>query len=435
MDFRWVLKLLSDAEYADVRNIKQSEVEVALRHESAETFERSIERVVCRAVLGGYGIASTDKLDKDSLKKLSMLALKQAKTVKAKVSLAPVKAEKGEIEHEAEKEFDPVVAHELLQSIREKLLSTLGEKYSRSELVISYNHTESALDTSEGTNLSESTPLIDITLYLIAKRIQQGFASRILGGRGGFEIVESKNWDRIVEELVERTRDGMKARSIPATMKWGRCKVILDSEATGGLVHELAHMLEADLHQKRFFRNLKVSSELEVVDDPTLKNGYGSYTWDDEGVKSQKKTLLRDGEVNLLHTRLTATEDGEPGNAHGIIHMPRPIMSNVYLKASDWRMDELFEDARKGVYARGVVRAECDTSDGRFELTPEISYLFERGMVMKPIKHLKVIGNIVDLIQRIDAIGRKIFLRPNIEKGFCISEGGPHLRVDGAVCL
>ncbi len=114
--------------------------------------------------------------------------------------------------------------------------------------------------------------------------------------------------------------------------------------------------------------------------------------------------------------------------------MPRPMMSNIFFKPSDWRMDEMSEDTRRGIYARGVVRADCDTSDGRFEITPEISYLIERGRIGDPIKH-KIIGNIVDLIQRIDAVGREVYLRPNTEKGFFISEGGPHVRIDGAPCL
>ena len=139
--------------------------------------------------------------------------------------------------------------------------------------------------------------------------------------------------------------------------------------------------------------------------------------------------------MNLLHTRLTAAKDGDPGNAHGVTRMPRPMVSNIYISPSDWKMGELFEDARVGIYARGVVSAECDTSDGRIELTPEISYLIEQGQITKPIKHLKLMGNIIDLIQRIDAVGREVSMRPNIEKGFCISEGGPHIRIDGAPCF
>ncbi len=431
----WILKSLSDAKYADVRHIKQHEVEIALRHESSDAFEHFSERVACRAVSEGYGIASTDKLDKGAMKKISKLALRKAKSVKRKVKLKPVKVEEGRVEHEVKNQFDHFRALELMEDLRDRLLLALGKVYSRFELVTSYCHTDSILITSEGTNVSERTPKIDITLYLIAKRIQQGFASKILGGRGGFEIVEGQDWDQISEKLAARARDSMMAKSLSSNLKGRRCKVLLDNEGAGAIAHEIAHMLEADVHQKSFFQSLKVYGELEIVDNPSISQGYGSFTWDDEGVKAHEKVLLKDGVINLLHSRITAAGDGEPGNAHGVIHMPRPMVSNVYIKPSDWKNDEIIADTQKGVYANGVVRAECDISDGNFELIPEISYLIRHGRIGNPIKHLKIMGNILDLIQRIDAAGSDVWLRPNMEKGFCISEGGPHIRIDGAPCL
>jgi TldD protein len=194
-------------------------------------------------------------------------------------------------------------------------------------------------------------------------------------------------------------------------------------------------MLEADVHQKRFFQGLIVERELRVVDDPTLKQGYGSFTWDDEGVKARKKVLLHGDVVNLLHTRLTASSSRDPGNAHGIIRMPRPMVSNVFMNHSDWEETEMVEDTREGFYAKGVIRAECDVSDGSFELTPELSYSIKHRRIGEPVKHLKIMGNIIDLTQRVDAIGKKILLRPSSEKGFCISEGGPLIRINGALCF
>ena len=435
VDLHQTLKLLSDAEYADVRYMKQREVEIGLRHESSDIFECFSEKMMCRVVSGGYGVICTSKLDKSSLKRISKLVLKHAKNAERRVRLAPVKVEEGRVEHKVKKEFDSFDAHELLKSLREQLHSILGKVYARSELVISYRLTESTLVTSEGTNVNECTPMIDITLYLIAKRMQQGFASKTLGGRGGFEIVEGQDWSHILEELANRAKNCMKAKSLPPTLKGGRFKVLLDSEGAGALAHELAHMLEADVYQKSLFRRLKVGGELEIVDNPTLSQGYGSFTWDDEGVKTNKKVLLKDVIMNLLHTRFTASGDGEPGNAHGVIHMPRPMVSNVHIKPADWKISEMFEDTRNGIYTNGVIRAECDTSDGKFELIPEISYFVKQGRIRDSIKHLRIVGNIIDLIQRVDAIGDDVRLRPNIEKGFCISEGGPHIRIDGVPCF
>ncbi|MHA1363608.1 MAG: hypothetical protein ACTSP1_13910 [Candidatus Freyarchaeota archaeon] len=78
IDLFGLLRKMSTARYSDVRLIRQKLVEVALREKSADVFKQSQERVVCRAVSRGYGVASTNNLDAKSLEDISKLALKQA---------------------------------------------------------------------------------------------------------------------------------------------------------------------------------------------------------------------------------------------------------------------------------------------------------------------------------------------------------------------
>jgi len=40
----------------------------------------------------------------------------------------------------------------------------------------------------------------------------------------------------------------------------------------------------------------------------------------------------------------------------------------VYIGPSDWRLNEIFKDTGNGIYIKGSIRAEIDTSDGKFEL-------------------------------------------------------------------
>jgi len=50
-----------------------------------------------------------------------------------------------------------------------------------------------------------------------------------------------------------------------------------------------------------------------------------------------------------------------------------------------------------------------------------------------PIKHLRIICSLRD-IERVDAVGKRLSLRPSYEKGFPISEGAPFIRINGAIC-
>ncbi|MGB9659102.1 MAG: TldD/PmbA family protein [Nitrososphaerales archaeon] len=429
------MEKIPKVKYVDFKTIEYKETQLAFRPESSDVFENRSEKIVCRIIDEGYGVASASKIDTQSAKMVSDLALKQARLAEREVNLLPVKPEVGEVEYKEKKEFDVEEANEILASLRNELKARLGALYVRSELVLSHYHIDSTLVTSEGTDIRESSSLTDLTIYLIIRDILQGFASRILGGKGGLEVLEGRDWDYILNELVSRAKDMLKAKLLSPLERGKSFKVILDSETAGAFAHEVAHMLEADTFQGKFFHGLDVYEDFVLEDNPTIPGAYGSFTWDDEGVRGTRKTLIKKGEIGLLHTRLTAKDDEKPGNAHGITHIPRPTVSNVYIRPSDWSLKEMFEDTKNGIYVKGLVKAEVDTLDGKFELVPEIAYLIRDKKLDEPIKQLKLVDNIRSAIQRVDAIGKLATLRPNVEKGFCISEGAPHIRISGIRCF
>ncbi|MGQ9468707.1 MAG: TldD/PmbA family protein [Nitrososphaerales archaeon] len=435
MDLHKIVEKIPKVKYADFKTINYKETRVTLRPESSEVFEDQSEKIVCRVIDRGYGVASASKIDAQNAETVSELALKQAKVAERRIDLLPIEPEVGEVEYKEKKEFDVEKANEILVSLRNELKARLGALYARSELVLSHYNIDSTLVTSEGTDIRESSPLTDLTIYLIVKDFLQGFASRILGGKGGLEILEGRDWDRILDELVSRAKDMLKAKLLSPLERGKSFKVIFDSETAGAFAHEVGHMLEADTFQGRFFQVLNIHEDFVIEDNPTIPGAYGSFTWDDEGVRGVRKTLIEKGELRLLHTRLTAKNDEKPGNAHGITHIPRPTVSNVYIRPSDWGLKEMFEDTKNGIYVKGLVRAEVDTSDGKFELIPEIAYLVHDKELKTPIKQLRVRDSIRNAIQRVDAIGKLASLRPNLEKGFCISEGGPHIRINGIRCF
>ncbi|MCX8191378.1 MAG: TldD/PmbA family protein [Nitrososphaerales archaeon] len=418
-------------DYADFRIFRQRDLEVALRHDSFDIYEYSSESIIFRTMAdGGYGVASTDDYSVDHIKEVCRLAIKQARMCKGGMALLPIRVEQGEYEHPIKKGIEIDEVCEFLRYLEKEIRDSLSQFYTRSELIFSYHELESDFITSEGSRIRERKPLIEITLYVLAKDHMQGYSSEIVGGMGGYEVILQKPWDRIVEVLVKRAESSSKASA--SKFNGERLKVILDHDGAGAIAHEVAHMLEADTYQKELFANLNFG-DLEIVDDPTLSGGYGSFHWDDEGVKSVKKRLISKDGVNLLHTRLTAKRGDVAGNAHGITHKPRPMISNVFIRPSDWRCEEIFEDTRHGVYAEGIVRAEGDVANGRIEIVPEIAYLIEKKQITKPIRSFRIVGHVSD-IQRIDAIGEECSLRPNVEKGYPVSEGSPYIRIDGINC-
>ncbi|MDA8234988.1 MAG: TldD/PmbA family protein, partial [Clostridia bacterium] len=167
--------------------------------------------------------------------------------------------------------------------------------------------------------------------------IQTGYNA--IGGFAGFEIFEEFTPEAVAGEAARRAILMLEAKPAPA----GKMEVVMAGEAGGTMVHEACgHGLEADLAQKNLSvysgkKGQKVASELiTVIDDSTIANKYGSYSFDDEGVTSRKCLLIKDGELtDYLYDRLSARKEGRESNGHGrresYQHKPIPRMGNTYI--------------------------------------------------------------------------------------------------------
>ncbi|MBS7248005.1 MAG: TldD/PmbA family protein [Candidatus Jordarchaeales archaeon] len=421
------LRTLSAAKYADVRVLKQQSVHVALRGDSAEHSESRINRLVCRCIARGYGVAQVEVNGEVDGREVGERALRQAMVAEGDLQLVEVKVEEGEKRWVAREEFDVERAEEILVGLRNAVYDHLKNVSFRLEAVATFTLTDSFLITSEGTRVREVLPLTDLVAYLVVRGVGEGFSSLCVGGVGGLETVAE--WWRLVEEFVAKAVDSANAKPLSSTFKWRKQTVILDCEAAGALAHETAHMLEGDLYTGQPFKSTELPEEFMLVDDPLLEHGYGSFQWDDEGVKAKRKLLLTRGNVRLLHTRLSAPSGDEAGNAHGVNHKPRPMMSNIYIAPSDWKPREIIEETREGIYVKASSESWVAPFSGLLQLTPEVAYLVEKGEEVKPVKGLRVAGLIPRILACVDAIGNNLRLKPNVEKGFNVSEGGPQLRI------
>lgn len=301
--------------------------------------------------------------------------------------------------------------------------------------VLSYTEFDTRLVTSEGTDVKELFSTTDL-LIILTIRTSSGLSEvkKVVGGKGGIETIQHRDFENMIGDLLIVAKSSSNAKRFSPLESGKKFRVILDSEAAGALARLIAQMLGADEFESKLFDSLVIPKELEIVDNPSIPGAYGSFVWDDEGVRGRKKVLVGNGMVNLLHTRLTAGENDIPGNAHGISNIPKPSMSNVYISTSDWHLDEMINDTKQGILMKGVRRAEINASTGVIELEPIIAYLVEQKEIREAISNIKLIDTVKNILQKIDAIGKLISLIPNTEKGFCTSVGAPYIRIDGARC-
>ncbi|TFF99213.1 MAG: TldD/PmbA family protein, partial [Promethearchaeota archaeon] len=173
-------------------------------------------------------------------------------------------------------------------------------------------------------------------------------------------------------------------------------------------------------------------------------NKYGSYFFDDEGIKAQKNLLVENGILkNFIHNRLTASElNTEPkgnGRRESYAHPLNVRMTNTYFGSGDYELDEMISEIKKGVILnRGYFGME-DPLGGGLQVTSKKGYLIENGEKTKLLKATTLSGSVLKLLKNINAISKDdLKLKPGTcGKGYedfvPVTSGGSYIRVKTAL--
>ncbi|HEC56576.1 MAG TPA: TldD/PmbA family protein, partial [Candidatus Syntrophoarchaeum butanivorans] len=164
----------------------------------------------------------------------------------------------------------------------------------------------------------------------------------------------------------------------------------------------------------------------------------GYYPFDDEGVRSRRTAIIEDGILkSYLQTRSSAAELGmsPTANARAEDYSQVPIarMSNILIEQGDFGFEELIEDIKMGIYAKGMRGGQVDTVGGNFQFTAEEAFLILDGELRESIRNLSLAGSTLEVLRKIDGLGKEV----TGSIGFCgkngqhvpVSESGPDARV------
>lgn len=241
--------------------------------------------------------------------------------------------------------------------------------------------------------------------------IQTGFES--VGSHSGFELLERNNPREVGAAAARRAVQMLAAKPAPA----GKMPVVLAGEAGGTMVHEACgHGLEADLVQKGLSvyagkKGQQVAAEcVTVVDDATLPDRYGSYSFDDEGVPSRKVVLIENGILkDFMYDRLTAKRDGVEPNGHGrresYQHKPIPRMGNTYIAPGKDDPQQIIREAGNGLLVKKMGGGQVNTTTGDFVFDVAEGYLIENGEVGPMVRGATLTGNGPEVLRVIEAVG------------------------------
>ena len=301
---------------------------------------------------------------------------------------------------------------------------------------------------TEGSELYYRAPLIRVVLVSFAKfgkNVQVDHMAH--GGFGvGYEFIDRLNIEEDCRSVSKGAVDLLDADRAPS----GKLPVVLDAEMAGLIAHEsFGHGLEADqvLRNRSFLSEMLgkrfASNNVTIVDNSSYESAYGSYPFDDEGVRSRKNTLVERGILkSFLHSRETATSfkvaSTGNGRAESFSHKIFVRMSNTYFEKGEWELEEMLEDIDYGVYLIKGSHGMEDPLGGGLQISSVKGRLIEHGKLTKLLRSVTLSGNVLELLRNVDAVGSDY----KLDSGTCgkgfedfvrVTSGGPSLRVKEAI--
>ncbi|OGO02168.1 MAG: peptidase C69, partial [Chloroflexi bacterium RBG_13_52_12] len=433
----------SKADYLEARFEENQTSHIAYRGKGMESIGRSTASGgnVRALAKGGWGFTSFNDLDK--LSDRVALAVEQAQTTgSGKSNLSPVDPVVDSITSGVTK--NPVTIplaekkrlideyNEIIWSTPQIKTSTIGYSDSRKKVIFL---------NSEGSHITQERA--DVSLRLTAIAAKDGEVQQVglsLGSRGEFEAIRGLH-----EQVREMSRNAVTLLSAPQA-KGGEYTVVLDPILAGVFVHEaFGHLSESDfVYENDKLRDLmKLGKQfgveqLNIVDSAAEPGLRGSYKYDDEGVRSVKTYLIREGKlVGRLHSRETAAKMKEKptGNARAINYRYPPIvrMTNTYIEPASISFNDMIADIKEGIYAKNWYGGM--TSMEMFTFSAGEAYMIRNGKIAETLRPIMLTGNVFNTLKNIDAIGNDLDMN---QGGGCgkggqmplpVSNGSPHIRI------
>ncbi|AJE03852.1 TldD/PmbA family protein [Geobacter pickeringii] len=229
----------------------------------------------------------------------------------------------------------------------------------------------------------------------------------------GYELFRERGPEEIAETAARRAVMMLAARKAPG----GLMPVVLSSEAGGTMVHEaIGHGLEADLAQSGMsVYTGKVGSQVAsplvtVIDDSTIPNARGSFSFDDEGSPAQRTVLVENGILKgYLYDRLSALKDGcaSTGNGRREGYHARPIvrMTNTLIAPGESDPAEIVKGVGSGLFVRKMGGGQVNTVSGDFMFEVSEGFLIENGVIGEPVRGATLTGNGPDVLKKIARVG------------------------------
>ncbi len=200
-------------------------------------------------------------------------------------------------------------------------------------------------------------------------------------------------------------------------LKTRKCPVIFEAPLAVGLMGSFVHAISGGaLYRKTSFLLDSLGKQVfprfvQISERPHIRGGFASSPFDDDGVATRDREVVRDGVVEgyFLSTysarKLGMATTGNAGGSHNLLVQPgrHDLPGLLREMGSGLLVTELL--------GQGVNYVTGDYSRGA------AGYWVEGGEIVYPVAEITIAGNLKDMLQGIVAIGNDVDLRGSKQVG------------------
>jgi len=293
------------------------------------------------------------------------------------------------------------------QDVKEKIAkvkeldTTLKAKDSRVMTVqaVYGEYTRSILlQNTKGLKLSSQANAADLYAEVIVKNESDQ--------RNQFDLIHSSNpndfqIEPFASDLVDHCIRSLGAKPVAT----GEYEIVFNPLAFSLLVSAFQGIFHADNVQK----NLSLlkgklgerigSDQVSIVDDPLLPHSIRSRAFDDEGVATQYKELVKEGVLKtFLYNLVSAQKDKvkSTGNGFG----GSIAAANLKVLPGSKSPNDLISKVKSGLFITELqgTHSGCDSISGDFSLQAS-GFVIKDGQLEAPVALVTVAGNFLDLMK------------------------------------
>ena len=253
--------------------------------------------------------------------------------------------------------------------------------------------------------------------------VGQGLAKQGEQVKSGYDLFLGNDFSKFdVEDLAKKIVANTVEQLGGEACDSGKYKAVLDRSVVSSLMKVFAGHADAEEVQKHsslFLGKLgqKVASRKITIEDRPLDKSLFARGFDDEGVATYNKAIVKNGVLQTyLYNLTTASKEGVQSTGNGFKAGSKIGTSTTYLclKPGKKSLEELFQEVGNGVYITSVsgLHAGLNPQSGNFSLQAE-GFLIKDGKKDRALDIITVSGNLMQLFADVLEVGNDIKVTPS----------------------